>query len=147
MYEKQFFIQMSFRQEFLYFPRQKSEQGISIAVRPAAKLDLLDQLVGHVIHLLFGGDDVEHVEDKGKQDGNDQDIYKNADRKTQEIRRGIPKTCVFWQKVWSTVSFCLRMIFDDTHFNIGNLPCKLQNTANLGKFSVNVVPEKKYGLF
>ena len=53
--------------------------GTSITVRPAAKLDLLEQLVGHVIHLLFGGDDVEHVEDKGKQDGNDQDIYKNAD--------------------------------------------------------------------
>lgn len=33
------------------------------------------------------------------------------------------------------------MIFHDTHFNIGNLPCKSQSCASLRKFCANVVPD------
>jgi hypothetical protein len=36
------------------------------------------------------------------------------------------------------------MIFHDTHFNIGDLPCKSQSRASLGKFCANVVPEEVY---
>ena len=37
-------------------------------------------------------------------------------------------------------AFLVCMNFHDTHFNIGDLPCKSQNCAKLGKFCANGVP-------
>lgn len=38
-------------------------------------------------------------------------------------------------------AFLVCMNFHDTHFNIGDLPCKSQSCAKLGKFCANGVPE------
>ena len=41
-------------------------------------------------------------------------------------------------------AFLICMNFHDTHFNIGDLPCKSQSCAKLGKFCANGMPEKLF---
>lgn len=40
-------------------------------------------------------------------------------------------------------AFLVCMNFHDTYFNIGDLPCKSQSCAKLGKFCANGVPEEE----
>lgn len=42
-------------------------------------------------------------------------------------------------------AFLVCMNFHDTHFNIGDLPCKSQSCAKLGKFCANFV-QREYRL-
>ena len=58
---------------------EESEEGIGLPAGAAVQLDLLHQLVRYVVHLLFGGNDVEYIDDECNQDHSHQNVDKAAD--------------------------------------------------------------------
>ena len=122
-----------------------------------------------MVHFLFGGNDVEYIDDECNQDNSHQNVNKAADiRGVASLGQQEPFQFLFqWftsriiknaggKPGWDFLpafrcgraahwirSGCLCMIFHDTHFNIGDLPCKSQCRASLGKFCANVVPDSK----
>lgn len=120
-----------------------------------------------MVHFLFGGNDVEYIDDECNQDNSHQNVNKAADiRGVASLGQQEPFQFLFqwftsriienaggkpgWDFlpaflcgvgcIWNYGAFRLCMIFHDTHFNIVNLPCKSQSCASLGKFCANVVP-------
>ena len=58
---------------------EEGEEGIGLPVGAAVQLDLLHQLVRYVVHLLLGGNDVEHIDDECYQYDHHQNVDKAAD--------------------------------------------------------------------
>ena len=54
------------------------EKRVGVIVLPSIQLDLLYQLIGQVIHLLFYGDHLKDIDDKRDHNSGDQDINKGA---------------------------------------------------------------------
>ncbi len=62
-----------------YLAGEEGEKGVGLAAGAAVELDLLHELVRHMVHFLFGGNDVEYIDDECDQDHSHQNVDKAAD--------------------------------------------------------------------
>ena len=62
-----------------YLTGEEGKEGICFPAGAAVQLDLLYKLVRDMVHFLFGGNDVEYIDDECDQDNSHQNVNKAAD--------------------------------------------------------------------
>ena len=65
--------------DIAYLTGEEGEKGVGLAAGAAVQLDLLYKLVRYMVHFLFGGNDVEYIDDECDQDNSHQNVNKAAD--------------------------------------------------------------------
>ena len=133
------------------FIGQELEQCVRLTVDTSSQLDLFYHLIHRMIHLLLGADDLEYIQNKRNQDGDNQDLNEHTDVGCLPLfifeHRIPPSDRKKAGKEFFRCFVALLINFYSTYLIMGECRCKSQKGARFSGICAREVPGLSFNSF